>query len=168
MWEGGGSRSFQGLPKQVVSPLKSHSLCCSMWLQFSISKSFLSALQNKQLSLMLPFFSPPLPSSLSVSLISLSLPVIVVHLQVDGRHQKGWVGGIWEGHGLISVERDISLRACVWSDPQLGDKRWCRRKDNPGNHPGAGWQCGDVTVEQKYVGVIGQSVSWLYCSCPIV
>lgn len=88
------SKVIPSLPKQVVSPLKSHSLCYSMWSQLSISESFLSALQNKQVSLMPPFAPSPLPF-LSPSVFP-SLPVKAAHSQVDGRHQKGWVRGIWD------------------------------------------------------------------------
>lgn len=64
---------------------------------------------------------------------------------------------VCERHSVILVERDVSLKACLWLYPQPGDNRWCRRKDNPGNHPGAGWQCGEVTVEREHTGAEGSS-----------
>lgn len=57
---------------------------------------------------------------------------------------------VCERHSGLSVERDVSLRACLWSYPQPGDNRWRRREGNPGNHPGAGWQRWAVTVEREY------------------
>lgn len=62
---------------------------------------------------------------------------------------------VCERHGVISVESDVSLRACLWSYQQPGDNEWCRRKDNRGKHPGAAWQCGKVTIEQEYMGQRG-------------
>lgn len=158
------SKVIPSLPKQVVSPLKSHSLCYSTWSQLSISESFLSALQNKQVSLMPPFAPSPLPF-LSPSVFP-SLPVKAAHSQVDGRHQKGWVRGIWDKCvRVISVESDVSLRACLWSYQQPGDNEWCRRKDNRGKHPGAAWQCGKVTIEQEYTGAEGSS-GWVWAGSP--
>ena len=144
------SKVIPSLPKQVVSPLKSHSLCYSTCSQLSVSESFLSALQNKQLPLMLLSFTPPFPSSLSVSLCLSLQPC-------HSRSFAGWweasegmsrrhLRQVCERHGVISVQRDVSLGACLRSYPQPGDNRWCRRKGNPGNHPGAGWRCGEVSV----------------------
>ena len=146
------SKVIPSLPKQVVSPLKSHSLCCSTWSQLSVLESFLSALQNKQLSLMPLSFAPPPRASLPFLSPSVSLfnPVTVAHSQVDGRHQKGWVGGIWDKCVRDTPWyrcRGTSLsEPCLRSYPQPGDNRWCGGKGNPVNHPGAGWRCGEVSV----------------------
>lgn len=153
------SKVIPSLPKQVVSPLKSHSLCYSTRSQLSISESFLSALQNKQLSLMPPSFAPsPLPFlSPSVSRSPCHSCSFAGWWEASEGMSKRHLRQVCERHSVILVERDVSLRACLWSYPQPGDNRWCRRKDNPGNHPGAGWQCGEVTMEREYTGAEGSS-----------
>lgn len=171
------SKVIPSLPKQFVSPIKSHSLCYSTCSQLSISYSFLSVLQNKRLSLSYAPFFHPLFSSLSLSL-SPSVSLSPCH----SCSFAGWWGAsegmsrshlrqACERHSVISVERDVSLRACLQLYPQLGDNRWCRREDNPGNHPRAGRQRGEVTSERESTesgGVTRSSVSWLSRSCPII
>lgn len=145
------SKVIPSLPKQAVSPLKSHSLCYSMWSQLSILESFLSALQNKQLFLMPLSFTPsPFPFlSVSVSLSPCHSCSFAGWWEASEGMSKRHLRQVCERHSVIAVERDVSLRACLWSYPQLGDNRWCRRKDNPGKSPGAGWLCGDITVERE-------------------
>lgn len=159
------SKVIPSLPKQVVSPLKSHSLCYSTWSQLSISESFLSALQNKQVSLMPPFA----PSSVSVSLCLSLSPCQSCSFagwwEASEGMSKRHLRQVCERHGVISVESDVSLRACLWSYQQPGDNGWCRRKDNRGKHPGAAWQCGKVTIEQEYTGAEGSS-GWVWAGSP--
>ena len=144
------SKVIPSLPKQVVSPLKSHSLCYSIWSQLSVSESFLSALQDKQLSLSCPLLSPPplLPFCLSLSPCH-SCSFAGWWEASEGMSRRP-LRQVCERHSGLSVERDVSPRACLWSYPQPGDNRWCRREGNPGNHPGAGWQRWAVTVEREY------------------
>lgn len=145
------SKVIPSLPKRVVSPLKSHSLCYSTWSQLSILKSFLSALQNKQLFLM-PLLLPPSPFpslSVSVSLSPCHSCSFAGWWEASEGMSKRHLRQVCERHSVILVERDVSLWACLWSYPQLGENRWCRKKDNPGKHPGAWWLRGEVTGERQ-------------------
>lgn len=91
-----------------------------------------------------------------------------------GGASEGMSGrSVWGTKRILLGERDVSLslRACLWSYPQLGDNRWCRRKENPGNHPGAGWQRGEVSVEKEKTesGRVARATpSRLSCSRPVI
>lgn len=160
---GGWSRLFQSHSKFTkagcFSPKKSQSMLLNM-IQLSISERFLSALQNKQLFLMPPSFTPShFPFlSVSVSLSPCHSCSFAGWWEASEGMSKRHLRQVCERHSVISVERHISLRACLWSYPQLGDNRWCRKKENPGKHPGAGRLRGEVTAERQYTeGAEGSS-----------
>lgn len=159
---GGGSRLFQSHSKFTkagcFSPKKSQSMLLNViptqhFGEFSVSLAKQTALSNAPL-----IWPPPLvPFCLPVSL---SLPVTVAHSQVDGRHQKGWVGGIWDKcvrdtawyrwRGT-SLSEPVSGHIHNWETTDDAEERITRAITQ-----GQGGTV-EVTVEREYRGAEGSS-----------